>query len=87
MNFSDIRETLRVFYQTDSNKSRAKALADKCFARLDKLYDPSLNLTELKLMQYDVILDEIDPVIFPNLPFYYETGALTSHSDGRRNSK
>ena len=87
MDFSGIRETLRVFYQTDSNKSRAKALADKCFARLDELYDSSLNLTELKLMQYDVILDELDLIVFPNLPFYYETGALTSHSDGCRNSK
>ena len=41
-----------------------------------------MSVLEEKLMQYDVITEEFEPVIFRTVPYFYETGVLTSLCDG-----
>ena len=85
-NFGALREELHGFY-LQGDGDRARAFAEKCFAMMDERYDASMSVTAQKLLQYDVITEEFDPVIFPHTPLYYETGVLTSLSDGARNAK
>ena len=46
-----------------------------------------MSVTEEKMLQYDVITEEFQPIIFKTIPFFFETGVLTSHSDGSRRAK
>jgi len=85
--YSDLRRELHGYYLNADTVPRVKAFAEKCFKRLDAEVNDAMTLTEMKLLQYDVIIDEADPIIFKTVPFYFETGALTPHSDGCRNSK
>jgi len=83
MKYKTIRETLDSFYKNELPKT-AESICKRVFETLDK-YDtenPGLNQYQLKAMQYDVIADTFEPILFDELPFYYETGALTAYSDG-----
>lgn len=86
MNEQKLREELYSFY-LHGDAERARAFADKCFAILDERYTPDMSVTAQKLLQYDVITEEFDPVVFRYAPFFYETGVLTSLSDGSRHVK
>jgi len=81
-----MREELKAFYWY-GDEERSKDFAEKCFRILDSKVTPDMSVTAQKLLQYDVISDEFEPVIFRNSPFYYETGFLTSLSDGLRYAK
>ncbi|MBE7025985.1 MAG: hypothetical protein E7410_00245 [Ruminococcaceae bacterium] len=86
MNELNLRKELGSFYLS-GDAQRAKSFADKCFEIMEKRYKESMSVTEQKLLQYDVITEEFDPVIFRNAPYFYETGVLTSLSDGARGAK
>jgi formate C-acetyltransferase len=43
---------------------------------------PGLGVYQLKAMQYEVIADNFQPVIFKNSPFYYEMGTKPAQCDG-----
>ena len=84
--FEQLREELHGFYlQGDAERSRA--FAEKCFAILDERYTDGMSVTAQKLLQYDVITEHFEPKIFRHSPFFYETGVLTSLSDGARDAK
>ena len=87
MRFTEMRQELAAFYQSGEDVPRAKAFALQCFARMDAECPESASVMEQKLLQYKVITEELEPVIFPRCPFYYETGALISISDGCRYAK
>ena len=86
MNYSRLREQLKNYYW-QGDKERSISFAEHCFAILDEKYREGMTVTEQKLLQYEVISDEFTPILFPDCPFYFETGALTSLSDGARRAK
>ncbi len=81
MNYLPLRTELQAFYY-QGDDVRAKRLADKIFAILDSKKTDGMSPTELKMLQYDVIAEEFEPVLFRNCPYYFETSVLTSCSDG-----
>ena len=86
MNREALRGELYDFY-LHGDGERAKTFADKCFSILDASVSDKMSVTQQKMLQYDVITEEFEPVIFPHVPFFYETGVLTSLSDGARYAK
>ena len=76
-----MKEELYGFY-LEGDAQRAKTFADKCFAIMDSRFRDGMSVTAQKCLQYDVICEELEPVVFRHNPFYYETGVLTSLSDG-----
>ncbi len=54
---------------------------------MDSRFQEDMSVTAQKLLQYDVICEEFNPIIFRYNPFFYETGVLTSLSDGSRTAK
>lgn len=86
MNEEKIRKELYSFYLR-SDAERSRQFAEKCFKIMDGRYRYGMSVTEQKLLQYDVITEQFEPVLFKNVPYFYETGALTSLSDGARWAK
>ncbi len=81
MNYTKMRKELKSFYW-EGDDVRAKALADKIFKILDEKKTPDMSPVALKILQYGVIAEEFEPVIFKNCPYYFETSILTSCCDG-----
>ena len=75
MNREALRGELYDFY-LHGDGERAKTFADKCFSILDASVSDKMSVTQQKMLQYDVITEEFEPVIFPHVPFFYETGVL-----------
>ena len=86
MRFQNLRNELYDFY-LKGDVERSKSFAKKCFAVMDSGFEEGMSITAQKLLQYDVITEEFNPVIFPSCPYFYETGVLTSLSDGARKAK
>lgn len=86
MNVAELRKELYDYY-LKNDAQRSKAFAEKCFAILDGRYTQGMSVAQQKMLQYDVIAEEFEPVIFRHSPYFYETGALTSLSDGARTAK
>ena len=84
--FEKMRKELYDFYLT-GDAERSKSFADLCFDIMDARYEEGMTVTAQKLLQYDVISEQFDPVIFRHNPFFYETGVLTSISDGAFQAK
>ena len=81
MNYTKMREELKDFYW-EGDDIRAKGLADKIFAILDSKKTDDMSPVALKVLQYGVIAEECEPVIFKNCPYYFETSIITSCCDG-----
>lgn len=81
MNETALREELKQYYRRGDDV-RAKAFAEKCFRVLDEQVQDGMSALEQKALQYNVIADQLEPKVFRFTPFYFETGALTSLSDG-----
>ncbi len=86
MNEMKRKKELYDFY-LHGDGERSKAFAEKCFAILDARYEENMTVTQQKLLQYEVICEEFTPVVFRYNPYFYETGVLTSLSDGGRLAK
>ena len=84
--YANLKTELYAFY-LHGDAERAKSFADKCFPIMDARFREGMTVLEQKMLQYDVITEEFEPVIFPHSPYFYETGVLTSLSDGARNAK
>ena len=75
MNFQKLKEELYDFYlQGDAERSRT--FAQKCFAIMDSRFVDSMSVTAQKCLQYDVIAQEFDPVVFRYTPYFYEMGYI-----------
>ncbi len=84
--FDKLREELYSFYLR-GDEERSRSFAERCFAIMDSRYREGMSVVEQKLLQYDVITEEFEPILFPHAPYFYETGFLTSLSDGAREAK
>ncbi len=83
MNYKEMREELTGFYFTDDG-TRAKEFYTRACDKLDSLYHEGMSPYEMKVLQYDTIVDMLDPVLFYTCPYYYETGTMWAHCDGAR---
>ena len=86
MQYENIRKTLNKFYFGELT-AQAEGIQKKVFAKMDE-YDkanPHQSVYQLKAKLYESIAEEITPTLFPDIPFYFETGALRAHSDGKFN--
>ena len=81
--YEKIREDLSAFY-VDSLPALAKGLADRVFSRMDRYYEEHDEESSYKMKSrlYDTIVDELEPVVFKDIPFYFETGGLVAFCDG-----
>ena len=84
MSYNAIRNELNEFYF-----GRLPAIAENVhktvFEKMDAYAKehPTDNAYKLKAKQYEVIADTIEPVVYEDIPFFFETGALVAFSDGR----
>ena len=86
MNEALMKEELYAFY-LHGDAERSRAFAEKCFSIMDKKAYDGMSVTAQKLLQYDVICEEFEPRVFRHNPYFYETGVLTSLSDGAFKAK
>ena len=84
--FETLKNELHDFYLS-GDAERAKSFAEKCFAIMDSKVTDNMSVTAQKCLQYDVICEEFEPIVFRHNPFFYESGILTSLSDGARKAK
>ena len=86
MNEALIKKELYDFYlHTDAERSRS--LAEKCFPIMDARFREGMSVAAQKCLQYDVICENFEPTVFRYNPYFYETGVLTSLSDGAFEAK
>lgn len=85
--FEQLKQELYGYYLKGDDAERSRRFAEKCFAVMDARARKGMSVAEQKMLQYDVITEEFDPVIFRHVPFFYETGVLTALSDGARKAK
>ena len=86
MQYENIRTKLNDFYFNELT-SQAERIQKTVFEKMDE-YDkahPNQSVYQLKAKLYESIAEEITPTLFPDIPFYFETGALRAHSDGKFN--
>ena len=81
-----VRDELYAFYLS-GDAERAKGFAEKCFSIMDAKATDGMSVIAQKCLQYDVISESFEPVVFRYNPFFYETGVLTSLSDGACTAK
>ena len=86
MNETQLRKELYDFY-LQGDAERARAFAQKCFPKMDARFFEGMSVASQKCLQYDVICEEFEPVIFRHCPYFFETGVLTSLSDGAFRAK
>ena len=86
MGYQQLRDELHSFYLPD-RKEHIQSFAEKCFAIMDARVEDTMSVASQKCLQYDVIAEEFEPVIFRHCPYFYETDVLSSLSDGGRFSK
>ncbi|MBQ4145241.1 MAG: hypothetical protein IJD36_01315 [Clostridia bacterium] len=83
MNHQNLRNELKNFYWNIVD-SRSDEFCKECLSELDAMYRPDMSVYEMKKLQYSVITDRFDPVVFSNSPFYYETGTMSAQCDGSK---
>ena len=79
-----IRATLDSFYR-QTLPTMAERTREETFRKMDR-YDaenPGQSAYALKSKLYETIAETIQPVIFKDIPFFFETGALVPFCDGR----
>ena len=83
MGYQLLREELKEYYWHVADR-RAKEFCELCLPQMDAQYQESMSVFQLKQLQYRVITENMDPVVFFRSPFYYETGTLAAQCDGAR---
>jgi len=84
MLYSQIRNQLNRYY-FEELPFIAEAIREKVFHTMDEYAEnhPDKNAYQLKSKQYEVISENVQLCLFPELPFFFETGALVARSDGK----
>lgn len=81
MKYNNMRNELKKYYTEQSYKNAEKYLQEGA-EKLDALYDENMSSYEMKVLQYSVISEMLEPVLFENSPFWFETGIIPGYSDG-----
>ena len=84
MKCHELRNEIKKYY-TVTSYDNAKKYLEKGTKKLDELYNENLSTYDMKVLQYKVITEIMEPILFENSPFYYETGIIPGFSDGSRN--
>ena len=86
MSYEHIRDELNHYYFTKL-PDIAESIRQNVYNSMDDYAkrNPDMNAYNLKAKLYETITNAIKPVIFPDIPFFFETGALVAFSDGRYN--
>ena len=84
MDFAAFREEIRDFYWNRVDDMAAE-FREKLYEKLDRACDPSVNGYRRKALQYRMIAEECEPVLFDSSPFYHELGTMSAHCDGAGN--
>ena len=83
MNYTKLRNEVRKYYSSVSYQN-AKKYLENGTEKLDGIYHENMSSYDMKVMQYKTIADIMEPVLFENAPFYFETGIIPGFSDGAR---
>ncbi|MBE6629418.1 MAG: hypothetical protein E7624_01040 [Ruminococcaceae bacterium] len=83
MPYTDMRKELSEFYFAGTGE-RGEEFRVRANAEMDRRYREGMNPYEMKVLQYRVIADMFEPVLFYTSPYYYETGTMWAHCDGGR---
>ena len=83
MSYTAMREELKRYYW-QGTKEISAAFKEKAFKVLDASYVDGMSPYDMKVLQYKTITDLINPVLFFESPYYYETGTMWAHCDGAR---
>ena len=81
MRYPELRENLKNYYYNQAN-DRSQRFCDEGTILLDNAYVEGMSAYDMKKMQYKLIAERFEPVLFADLPFYYETGTMCAHCDG-----
>lgn len=84
MSYDRIRNRLNDFY-FNTLPDMAENVRIRVYGIMDE-YDKkhsNENSYRLKAKLYEVISDTVEPVVFDEIPFFFETGALVAFSDGK----
>lgn len=84
MNYQVLRQELTTFYQ-EKLEDMAVQFNVQCRERLEEACSDEMTAYEMKALQYRTIADMCQPVLFRNLPFYYELGTMGALCDGAGN--
>jgi len=84
MNYEQLKNTLYDYY-FEKLPDMVEELRVKVFGIMDEYAENHKDATsyQLKAKFYEVIADNFTPVIFDDIPFAFETGALLAWCDGR----
>lgn len=81
MNYHALRDELRQYYWYDLTP-RSDEFCVRLERQLDEQWTPEMTPYEMKLLQYRLIAEQFQPVLFRNAPFYYEMGTMWGQCDG-----
>ncbi|MBR4767803.1 MAG: hypothetical protein IK088_02385 [Lachnospiraceae bacterium] len=83
MGFESLRKEMRSFYGPERDEA-AELFCSECAKILDSQYREDMSVFAMKRLQYRVITDRMQPIVFRYNPFYYETGTMAPICDGAR---
>ena len=83
MGYESMRKELTSYYFTGTGE-RGEEFRERANAVMDAQYTEGMNPYEMKVLQYRVITDMFEPVLFYTCPYYFETGTMWAHCDGGR---
>ena len=82
MEYLKLRKALNACYS--KSVERSEAFYEKCMKILEQNYSEDMTALESKMMQYQIISENFEPVIIDDCPFYFETGTMFCECDGAR---
>ena len=83
MAYETMRKELTGYYFAGTGE-RGEEFRARANAEMDACYREGMSALEMKALQYRVITEMFEPVLFYTSPFYYETGTMWAHCDGGR---
>lgn len=83
MAFQELRNELKSYYWHHADE-QARRFCERCLPLMEEQWEEGMSLYAQKRLQYRVICEQMEPVVFSHSPFYYETGTLAAQCDGAR---
>lgn len=81
MNLQALKEELKQYYWNEIN-DQSEEFRKEMYDLLDEQCTPDMNGYQRKALQYKVITEHCQPMLFPHSPFYHELGTISAHCDG-----
>ncbi len=81
MNYTELRNEAKKYHQ-ETSFEKGKINFERIMSAIESEYKEGMTAYEMKALQYGVIAEECEPILFEHCPFYYETGMIPGYSDG-----